>query len=242
MSSNAKKVVQRLFWGVDFKLLNQCVDEKVIFVKYELVIIILAVYTGWSYFQFGYHVRTFYVAPIAIILTIFVFLTYKMYLSNMYKKLTSHVNGFGQWLVSTVFAIGTAYFTIEGVLNIDIDSRISTSEIVLSTMTVIVALPLYYLPVRFEKNTDSLYAKLLLKIIEEEKKRAETFVREDLRQETQKYEVQIELNRKADAISSDLIADEIAQTRLRVAKVALEKWEEQQRELINRDIEKYIKS
>lgn len=240
--SNTKKVVQRLFWGVDFKLLNQCVDEKVRFIKYEFIILLLAGYTGWSYMQFGTRIRTSYVAPVAIILAIFVFFTYKMYLSNLHNKLTSHVNGLGQWIVSTLFAIGTAYFTIEGVLNIDIDNRITISEIVLSIMTIMVAMGLYYLPVRLKKDSDSLYAKLLLKTVEEEKTCAEVSMVEDLRQETHKHKAQVELNRKADAITSDLIANEIAQARLRVAKAALEKWEEQQRELINRDIDQYIKS
>lgn len=239
--SNTRKVIERLFWGVDFKLLNQCVDEKVRFIKYEVLILIITSISAYSIFSYTKDLRLNTTAS-TITAIIVVFFTYKMYLSNLHNKLMGHCNGFLQWLITTLFAIITACGIITSIANIRIDTSIGTKDVIVMVVTTTLSLILFYIPVRFNADNNSQYAKLLKKTLDEENSWAELAINDELQQKTQRRKAQSELNKKVEKLSTDMIATEIAKARTRVAKAALEKWEAKQKELINQDIEHYIKS
>ena len=238
---NSMKVIQRLLWGVDFRILNQCVDEKVRFIKYELFILILSALSVYAFMSVANNVRIGNNDVLATIIGLAVFVTYKLYLSNLHTTLTNKNNAFIQWLVATLFALGVAYCCVVGVFNVSIDQNMSITDIITTGIVAIVSLVMFYTPVRFNEAMDSQYAKLLKMTLEEEKKWAELAVNNTLQQETQRHHVQSDLNNKAEQLSIDMIAREIANARTRVAKEALAKWEEQQKKLIQSNVENYIR-
>ena len=93
---NSMKVIQRLLWGVDFRILNQCVDEKVRFIKYELFILILSALSVYAFMSFANNVRIGNNDVLATIIGLAVFVTYKLYLSNLHTTLTNKNNAFIQ--------------------------------------------------------------------------------------------------------------------------------------------------
>ena len=226
--NNNRKVIERLFFGVDFKILNQCVDEKIKFIKYEIIILLLTALSTWVAIKF------FRYDIWGILYGVVVLFSYKMYLSNLYISLVGDSNWFYNWIFSTLLAMSTA--------SMFLDNRhlLRYMDYPSSILIIVAVLIIFYLPVRFRKNKDSQYAKLLLATAEAEQESAKQTVCNELSQEAQTIDVQAELNKKVDELYINTLAKEIAQSRIRVAKAALEKWEEQQKELINQDINKYI--
>lgn len=234
------KVIQRLFYGVDFNILNQCVDEKVRFIKYEMLILVLTGLSCWSFSVFAREERVHNYGLWTTLLGVMIFATYKLYLSNLHLALTGKKNGFVQWLVATLFALGNAYCFITGVFNISLWQSIGVSQIVMAGLVLILSLVFYYLPVRFHERQDGQYAKMLNMTLREEAKWAELAIADTLKQETLRRKMQSELNNQVEQLSSDMVAHEIANARTRVAKEALAKWEAKQKEIIKNNPEIYI--
>lgn len=235
------KVIQRLFCGVDFNILNQCIDEKVRYIKYEVLISALTGLSCYSFFMFAQNKLINHYGLWTTLLGILIFATYKFYLSNLHITLTDKKNGFVQWLIATIFALGNAYCFITGVFNISLWYYLNVSQIIMIGISVILSLVFYYIPVRFNEKEDSQYAKMLKMTLQEEATWAELAIENALKQETLRCKTQSKLNNQVEQLSSDTIAHEIANARIRVAKEILAQWEAKQKEIIKNNPETYIK-
>ena len=235
------KVIQRLFFGVDFNILNQCIDEKVRYIKYEVLISALTGLFCLSFSMFAQEEQIKHYGLWSALLGILIFATYKIYLSNLHIALTGKKNGMVQWLVATIFALGNAYCFIIGAFNISLWQYISGFQIIMVGMIVILSLVLYYLPVRFNEEEDSLYAKMLNTTLQEEAIWAESVITDALKQETRRRQTQSKLNNQVEKLDSDMIAHEIANARVRIAKEILAQWEAKQKENIRNNPEAFIK-
>ncbi len=226
------KVMQRLFFGVDFKILDLCIDEKVKFIKKEIFIALITVFSSLIFSAFAHDMRLKNPVLISSLIGVLVFLSYQFYLSNYNFAITHKNHGFLKWLLSTSYAVGTSYCFIRVLPGLH-------SLVVLIIVFVVISI-LFYIPVRFDVNNDSLYVKLYRDTIKMERLFAEQKVNEFLTSEMQRQKTQIDINEKADKLTTDMIAQEIAKTRTRLAKEVLNEWEKEQRDKIKEDVKSYI--
>lgn len=51
--SNFRKTLENLWWGADLHILNQCVDEKIKFIRDEVLIWVISILNGVAFDSMG---------------------------------------------------------------------------------------------------------------------------------------------------------------------------------------------
>jgi len=236
-----RKTFDNFYWGADLKLLKMCSDSLVRFVKYELLIILIAglvmfvtnnVARGYGYF-----------------VGIIVFFIYKWFLSNLNLTIRGESYGFLKFLIGIIIALGIAYAFCTKVLNISLGNmnivniiNMNIVNIISVSVVLIITIVICFVPIRFEASRDSLYKNLLNLERQQEQKQAEIRISTKVDLKIQEEKAKAEIQKKAQKEYLEALTHEIANTRLRVAKVALEKWENEQKKRVETNIEEYIKN
>lgn len=227
-----KKTFDTLYWGADLSLLRKCLDERVRFIRYEILILILSGITMY--------ITDIVARGYGIVIGLLVMFLYKWFLSNLNLAAKGDTYGFLKWLLGTLIALILAFVFCEYKLNIH---WISMSLFDVITVFIILAVLLFlsYAPIRFESKKNSLYAKLVAMEQQQEQQQAELQVATKGELKLQAERAKAEIQKKAQKEYIDALSHEISDTRLRVAKAALDKWEQEQKKRVEAHIEEYIK-
>ena len=227
-----KKTFDTLYWGADLSLLRKCLDERVRFIRYEILILILSGITMY--------ITDIVARGYGFVIGLLVMFLYKWFLSNLNLVAKGDTYGFLKWLLGTLIAMILAFVFCDYELNIH---WISMSLFDVITVLVILAVLLFlcYAPIRFESKKDSLYAKLVAMEQQQEQQQAELQVATKGELKLQAERAKAEIQKKAQKEYIDALSHEISDTRLRVAKAALDKWEQEQKKRVEANIEEYIK-
>jgi uncharacterized protein YacL len=227
-----KKTFDTLYWGADLSLLRKCLDERSRFIRYEILILILSGITMY--------ITNIVARGYGFVIGLLVMFLYKWFLSNLNLVAKGETYGFLKWLLGTLIALILAFVFCDYELNIH---WISMSLFDVITVFIILAVLLFlcYAPIRFESKKDSLYAKLIAMEQQQEQLQAELQVATKGELKLQAERAKTEIQKKAQKEYIDALSHEISDTRLRVAKAALEKWEQEQKKRVEAHIEEYIK-
>ena len=227
-----KKTFDTLYWGADLSLLRKCLDERARFIRYEILILILSGITMY--------ITDIVARGYGFVIGLLVMFLYKWFLSNLNLVAKGDTYGFLKWLLGTLIAMILAFVFCDYELNIH---WISMSLFDVITVLVILAVLLFlcYAPIRFESKKDSLYAKLVAMEQQQEQQQAELQVATKGELKLQAERAKAEIQKKAQKEYIDALSHEISDTRLRVAKAALDKWEQEQKKRVEANIEEYIK-
>lgn len=235
--SNFRKTLENLWWGADLHILNQCVDEKIKFIRDEVLIWVISILNGVAFDSMG---------ASGFLGWLIAFVIYKWFLSNLY--LTLHKSwGFLKLIISTTIAVSITYGISElfgwNILNSLIADDMAyiddISGIIVTGIVFIVSIVLCYSPVRF-LAPDSLYAKLSDLDKKQDELCAETIIKEESLIKTNQTRAKIEILKAAEKEYSSELAHQIAQSRLRVAMAALRQWEVEQIKEIDSNTNVYI--
>lgn len=227
-----KKTFDALYWGADIRLLRKCLDERTRFIRYEILIVVLS---GITIYVTEAIARGYGLAAGLV-----VFFLYKWFLSNLNLVIEGETYNFLKWLISTILALALTYVFCYYDLNIFFNS-LDLLDIVGVFIVLSITLFLCYAPVRFTSAKETLYAKLVDLERKQERLQAELQVSSegDMKLEAERAKIEIQKRAQKEYIAS--LSQEIASTRLRVAKVALDKWEQEQKKRVEAHIEEYIK-
>ncbi len=248
-----KKTFDALYWGADMRLLRKCLDERTRFIRYEILIVVLS---GITIYVTEDITRGYGLAAGLV-----VFFLYKWFLSNLNLVIEGETYSFLKWLISTILALALTYVFCYYDLNIFFNS-LDLLDIVGVFIVLSITLFLCYAPVRFTSAKETLYAKLVDLERKQERLQAELQVSSEgakidyaklvdleRKQERLQAELQvssegakIEIQKRAQKEYIASLSQEIASTRLRVAKVALDKWEKEQIKKVETNLDEYIKS
>ena len=222
-----------IFCGVDLFILNLCNEDKVDFIKKELGVFFVVAITIYAKSLTNY----WFLWGIAVLFI------YKLFLSN----LNIVVRGkkfyvFIKFLLAFVLSGLLIYLILDfweyiGIIGF---SYISTTEAILMSIVVILVFFACFYPVRFSVNENSLYAKLYNQYVESNQLQAEIKVKKQINELEQNARIQEKINVAVEKEYIKRLSNEIVETRMRIAKLALEKWEKEQKQKIDADIEDYI--
>lgn len=228
-----KKTFDALYWGADIRLLRKCLDERTRFIRYEILIVVLS---GITIYVTEAIARGYGLAAGLV-----VFFLYKWFLSNLNLVIEGETYNFLKWLISTILALALTYVFCYYDLNIFFNS-LDLLDIVGVFIVLSITLFLCYAPVRFTSAKETLYAKLVDLERKQERLQAELQVSSegDVKLEAERAKIEIQKRAQKEYIAS--LSQEIASTRLRVAKVALDKWEKEQIKKVETNLDEYIKS
>lgn len=228
-----KKTFDALYWGADIRLLRKCLDERTRFIRYEILIVVLS---GITIYVTEAIARGYGLAAGLV-----VFFLYKWFLSNLNLVIEGETYNFLKWLISTILALVLTYVFCYYDLNIFFNS-LDLLDIIGVFIVLSITLFLCYAPVRFTSAKETLYAKLVDLERKQERLQAELQVSSegDMKLEVERAKIEIQKRAQKEYIAS--LSQEIASTRLRVAKVALDKWEKEQIKKVETNLDEYIKS
>lgn len=227
-----KKTFDTLYWGVDLSLLNKCTVERAQFIRYEILIVILSGITMY--------ITDIVARGYGVVIGLLVMLLYKWFLSNLNLVTKGESYGFLKWLLGTILALILAFVFCEKELRIDW-IYVDLFDVIVAVVVLTVMLFLSYAPIRFESKKDSLYAKLVAMEQQQEQLQAELQISTKGELKLQAERAKAEIQKKAQKEYIDALSHEISDTRLRVAKAALDKWEQEQKKRVEAHIEEYIK-
>lgn len=227
------RLLGSVFCGADLFILNLCNEDKVDFIRKELGIIFVVAITIYTKHLTNY----WFVWGIAVLLI------YKLFLSNLnivVRAKKSYV--FIKFLLAFVLSGLLIYLILDFWVYIGIIgfSYISTTEAILISIVVLLVFFACFYPVRFRVNENSLYAKLYNQYIESKQLEAEIKVKKQINELEQNARIQEKINVTVEKEYIKRLSNEIVETRMRIAKLALEKWEKEQKQKIETDIEDYI--
>lgn len=223
------KTLSEIFFCADLKILSKCHKEKVQFAKIEILIFVVSLVSAFLLNN--------------VVYGIVVFALYKWFLSNLNIAISDKQYGFLKWLLGTCIALYIALFVSTNNLRA-LNSLLSlnTNSIVEFIVVFVPSVILFYAPIRFKSQSDSLYAKLYKEDLDIRNKLAKQYMIE-------KHEAELDtkkMNQTIETLSNEKyveeISNEITQARLRLAKVALAKWEEEEMKKLNNNPKVYIKS
>ena len=228
------RILSSIFFGADLFILSQCEEDKIKFIKYELGIIFVTIMT-FLYTQ--YITQYWFVCGMAVLFI------YKLFLSNL--NIVSR--GEKSYMIikilfSFIFSILSSGIIIDLLDSVGIIGLhyVNVYEgITIGVVIVVVFFATFY-PVRFEVNKNSLYAKLYNQYIEANQSQAEFNVKKQINELEQNARIQEKINVAVEKEYIKRLSNEIVETRMRIAKLALEKWEKEQKQKIDTDIENYI--
>ena len=227
-----KKTFDTLYWGADLSLLNKCTVERAQFIRYEILIVILSGITMY--------ITDIVARGYGVVIGLLVMLLYKWFLSNLNLVTKGESYGFLKWLLGTILALILAFVFCEKELRIDW-IYVDLFDVIVAVVVLTVMLFLSYAPIRFESKKDSLYAKLVAMEQQQEQLQAELQISTKGELKLQAERAKAEIQKKAQKEYIDALSHEISDTRLRVAKAALDKWEQEQKKRVEAHIEEYIK-
>lgn len=232
-----RKTFDALYWGADMRLLRKCLDDRTRFIRYEILIVVLS---GITIYVTEAIARGYGLAAGLV-----VFFLYKWFLSNLNLVIEGETYSFLKWLISTILALALTYVFCDNYLDV-VESiywnAFEPIDIISAFVILLIALFLCYAPVRFTSAKETLYAKLVDLECKQERMQAELQVSSegDMKLEAERAKIEIQKRAQKEYIAS--LSQEIASTRLRVAKVALEKWEKEQIKNVETNLDEYIKS
>ena len=227
-----KKTFDTLYWGADLSLLNKCTVERAQFIRYEILIVILSGITMY--------ITDIVARGYGVVIGLLVMLLYKWFLSNLNLVTKGESYGFLKGLLGTILALILAFVFCEKELRIDW-IYVDLFDVIVAVVVLTVMLFLSYAPIRFESKKDSLYAKLVAMEQQQEQLQAELQISTKGELKLQAERAKAEIQKKAQKEYIDALSHEISDTRLRVAKAALDKWEQEQKKRVEAHIEEYIK-
>ena len=228
---NLLSTISSLYWGADLDLLNYCREDRKKFVRIEILIIIISIF---SFIVFN---KVWY----ATLLSLCIFASYKWFLSNLNFSLSEKQWGFLKFIVSTINAAIIWFYTL-GYFNLYKYNIKSNSGIGIILFIGVIIYILCLLPVRFKKNVGSPYAKLYKEQIQKDEQLAKRYVEIVNEAKQQRINDLVEIQRKSYQDYHIAVSSEILTARVRLAKEVLAKWEEEQRKNIDKNLENYIKS
>ena len=241
------KMVTTILCGADMSILRLCPEDKIDYIKKEFVIFTIV----------GITIYTTQTTSYWFLYGVSVLLLYKLFLSNL--NLISIGNksySFLKRIISSILIIGLIFslikekfdilaYTIYSFVYIDVEDYydgILNSMLII--LIIICAFAICYYPVRFKLNKDTLYAKTYKQYLNIERIKAEEKINDKLNKQTQQDEIQKNINKQIEQeVEKEYInklTTEIIDTRMRVAKLALAKWEEEQKKKVNENIDEYI--
>jgi hypothetical protein len=223
------KTLLEIFFCADLKILSKCHKEKVQFAKIEILIFVVSLVSAFLLNN--------------VVYGIVVFALYKWFLSNLNIAISDKQYGFLKWLLGTCIALYIALFVSTNNLRalnslLSLNANRVVEFIVVFVPTVI----LFYTPIRFKSQSDSLYAKLYKEDLDFRNNQAEDYMREKNDAELDREDMNREIEELSNEKYVEEISNEITQARLRLAKEVLAKWEEEQKKKIESNLEDYIKS
>ena len=227
------RLLGSVFCGADLFILNLCNDDKVNFIKKELGIIFVVAITIYAKSLTNY----WFLCGIAVLFI------YKLFLSNLnivVRGKKSYV--FIKFLLAFALSGLLIYLIIDlwiyiGILGL---AYISIAEAILMSIVVILVFFACFYPVRFSVNENSLYAKLYNQYVESNQLQAEIKLKKQINELEQNSRIQEKINVAVEKEYIKRLSNEIVEARMRIAKLALEKWEKEQKQKIDADIENYI--
>lgn len=220
------KTIENFYWGVDLHILWKCPVERVSFLRYELYAVLLSIYTIFITSKMGNVCFIFGIGELFI---------YKWYLSSINVAVSDQNNGFVKWVVATLVAIGLTYCTIEH-WRLWNWNNINVRELILLSIILLALLFFCYIPVRFKSMKDSQYATWQRKDFDIERHSMMSEIETIQKEEELHHKIQ----KEADLEYQKQLTHEIAQARLKVAQVMLEKWTHEQIKNIPNDINNCI--
>lgn len=228
------RVFGNVFFGADLFILNLCKEDKIKFIKYELGIIFITIMT---------FVYTKYITQYWFVCGMAVLLIYKLFLSNL-NIVSRGENSYVviKFLFPIIFSVLSAGIIIDlldsmGIIGfhyVDVYEGITIGVVI-----VVVFFAAFY-PVRFEVNKNSLYAKLYNQYIEANQSQAEIKVKKQINELEQNARIQEKINATVEKEYVKRLSNEIVEARMRIAKLAIEKWEKEQLQKIETNVEDYI--
>lgn len=220
--------LSELYWGADFHLLKFDKIETSRFIRYEVIIILL------SYL-------TFLSTNKSILCGIVVFFTYKWFLSNLNLIITTNnTKKYIKLILSITIGIGIScgLFIQTGANSLwngfDIDS------LILLIVILVMVLFLCYIPIRFTPPTDGIYAKLFRERTMQDESNAKLIQQSEFEAQKEQINQRLMYDKQQKATFVEQMNKEILQTRIRLAKEVLAKWEESQKKTIEQNWQKYI--
>ena len=105
-----KKTFDTLYWGADLSLLRKCLDERVRFIRYEILILILSGITMY--------ITDIVARGYGFVIGLLVMFLYKWFLSNLNLVAKGDTYGFLKWLLGTLIALILAFVFCDYELNI----------------------------------------------------------------------------------------------------------------------------
>lgn len=227
---NFLSTISSLYWGADLDLLNYCVEDRRKFIRIEILIIIISIF---SFIMFNY------VAWYSTLMSLCIFASYKWFLSSLDFSLSEKQWGFLKFVVGTINAAVIWLYTLE---YFHIHRIKSNSDLGLILFIGLIIYILCLLPIRFKKNVNSQYAKLYKEQIKNDEQLAERYVKIVNEAKQQRINDLVEIQRKSYQDYYIAVSSEILAARLRLAKDVLAKWEEEQKKKIESNLADYMKS
>ncbi len=226
-----------IYWGADMQILNQCRTDKVKFVWSEILILLISVTSAFILMDTIFFRQQY----LGIFAACIVFITYKWFLSSINLSLSKRHLGFLKWLVGTIIAATLWYFSLME-CDIYITSIFDLQELVIAIIWGIIMLVICYIPIRFKGNKDSLYAQMFFLQQSQDRIRVEMFINDHHQAKIEKHKKEIELQDQAHFNYVSKLSKEIEEARLRLAILAIAKWEEEQKKKVEKNINDYINS
>lgn len=226
---NFLSTISSLYWGANLDLLKYCREDRRKFIRIEILIIIISIF---SFIMFNH---VWY----AMLMSLCIFASYKWFLSSLDFSLSEKQWGFLKFVVGTINAAVIWLYTLE---YFHIHRIKSNSDLGLILFIGLIIYILCLLPIRFKKNVNSQYAKLYKEQIKNDEQLAEKYVKIVNEAKQQRINDLVEIQRKSYQDYYTAVSSEILAARVRLAKIALAKWEEEQKKKIDSDLEDFIKS
>ena len=228
------RILSSIFFGADLFILSQCEEDKIKFIKYELGIIFVTIMT---FLYTKYITQYWFVCGIAVLLI------YKLFLSNL-NIVSRGENSYVviKFLFPIIFSVLSAGIIIDLLDSLGIIGLhyINVYEGITIGVVVIVVFFVVFYPVRFEVDKNSLYAKLYNQYIEANQSQAEIKVKKQINELEQNARIQEKINVTVEKEYVKRLSNEIVEARMRIAKLAIEKWEKEQLQKIEINVEDYI--
>lgn len=222
-----------LYWGADFYLLKFDKIETSRFIRYEVIIILLSYLTFLS-------AKAYLSIGNSVLCGLVVFCIYKWFLSNLNLIATvGNTNKFFRTLLCASVWIAVSYGLFKQTEfsfpweTLDIESLIVWGVIL------VVVLFLCYVPARFSP-VDGIYTKLLRDRIKQDESNAKLIQQSEFEAQKEQINQRLMYEKQQKTYFDEQMNKEILQTRIRLAKEILAKWEEAQKKNIEHNWRQYI--
>lgn len=225
--------LSELYWGADFYLLKFDRIERSRFIRYEVMIILLSCLTFLS-------AKAFLSTVNSVLCGLVVFCIYKWFLSNLNLITTAgNTNKFYRTLLCTSMWISVSYGLFKQT-NLYFPWEIFDIEsLIVGVVILIVVLFSCYAPARFSP-VDGIYTKLLRDRIKQDESNAKLIQQSEFEAQKEQINRRLIYEKQQNTYFDEQLNKEVLQTRIRLAKEVLAKWEEEQKKNIEQNWKQYI--